>query len=81
MFFSLLSYFSNYFLVVHLNNVQEQCVCLHICTRNGKELKKKKISSVFSKPAVTTVNKILLLVKYKVNSSGLKQLLSVFRLV
>lgn len=52
---------------------------LHLCIRNGKVLKKYFLS--FSKPAVTTVNKILLLVKYKVNGSGLQQLLSIFRKV
>lgn len=45
---------------------------LHLFIRNGKEL---KYFSSLSTPAVTTVNKILLLVKCKVNSSGLKQLL------
>lgn len=79
MFFSPVSYFFNYFLVVHLNNVQEWCMYLHLCIRNGKVLKKYFLS--FSKPAVTTVNKILLLVKYKVNGPGLQQLLSIFRKV
>lgn len=41
----------------------------------------KKYFLSFSKPAVTTVNKILLLMKYKVNGSGLQQLLSIFRKV
>lgn len=47
-------------------------VYLNIWNRNSKVLKEFFKSSVFSKPAVATVNKILLLVKYKVNSSGLQ---------
>lgn len=78
MFFSPLWYFFKLFFGCSF----EQCTriaCLSTCMyQKGQSTKK---SSVFSKPAVTTVNKILLLMKYKVNSSGLKQLLSIFSLV
>lgn len=54
------------------------CIYIYVSDMDGEVL---KYFPSFSKPAVTTVNKILLLVKCKVNSSSLKQLLSIFRQV
>lgn len=64
----------NYFLAGHLNHVQEQCVFVYTYQK-WHSIKK---TSVFNKPLVTMENKIFLLMKYKVNSSVLQQLVSIF---